>query len=882
MNLPTGTLTFLFTDIEGSTGLWEEKPDAMQTALARHDTLLQEAIESHDGYVFKTMGDAICAAFATAPDAVMAAVGAQRALLLQEWEEGLKLSVRMALYTGAAELRNNDYFGQPLNRLARLLKIGHGGQVLISEGTSALVRDFLPPGATLRDLNAQRLRDLSRPEHVYQLDHPDLPSDFPRLQSLDNPNLSHNLPEQVTSFIGRDAELAETKSLFSKTRLLTLTGAGGAGKSRLSLHLAADLLRKETDGAWLVELAPITDAALVPQIVAQVLEVHEEAGKTILESVTEHLKKKQMLLILDNCEHLLSACAHLAETLLRHCPRLKILASSREPLDIQGETTYRVPSLSFPDPAFQPLLASLDQYEAVRLFVDRAVAVLSAFTVTNENAPAIAHICHRLDGIPLAIELAAARVRSLSVQEINERLEDRFRLLTGGSRTALPRQKTLRALIDWSYDLLDDREKLLLRCLSVFVGGWTVLAAEQVCSGDALDAYDVLDVLMALVNKSLVVTEVKDCKTRYRLLETVRQYSLEKLRTEHESRGEGLFRRHCEHFLAFAEQAEPHLRAEEQLEWLDVLDVENDNLRAAQDWALEFYPEAALRIAGALWWFWFLRGYWTEGRQRPLAVLSKAAVSEFTAARVQALNGVSLCTYGLGDYGALQGPATEALRLARGLDDPWLLSFALQMSAVEAVCSFDLERAGAVGADCLALARALGEQWLLSWALFISGNLQMAFGDFEGAYRLFTEGLRPAKAAGDRWVIGYLEGHLAELELLRGEDKQAEEHFTTCLLLVRDLGQPAGIILGLQGLAGVAGVRGQCVRAARLLGAVEALREAFHYPLEARAQPSYDFKLAGARCGLDEEAFGVAWAEGRAMSLEQAVNYGLDQHTEDI
>jgi len=466
MTVPSGTITLLFTDIEGSTKLWEAHPEAMQIVLARHDTLLREAIATHDGYVFKTIGDAFCAAFATAPEAVQAALSAQQALVRESWPEPLTLKVRMALHTGAVESRDSDYFGPPLNRVARLLSTGHGGQTLLTQATQERVRDSLPPTATLRDLGTHQLKDLARPEQVYQLQHPELPESFPALKSLStHPN---NLPQQVTSFIGREKELAEVQERLAQTRLLTLTGAGGSGKSRLALQAAADLLERFPDGVFLVELAPLADPDLVIQTVAGALGLKEESGLSIQATLIESLKSKQILLLLDNCEHVLDASAKLADALMRSCPDLKLLATSREGLGIAGESTYRVPSLSLPDPKQTQTAETLSHFEAVRLFIDRALQTQPSFTVTNENAPALVSICFRLDGIPLAIELAAARARSLSVEEINSKLDQRFRLLTGGSRTALPRQQTLRSLIDWSYALLSPQEKQVLESLSVF------------------------------------------------------------------------------------------------------------------------------------------------------------------------------------------------------------------------------------------------------------------------------------------------------------------------------------------------------------------------------------------------------------------------------
>jgi predicted ATPase/class 3 adenylate cyclase len=673
---PTGTVTFLFTDIQGSTHLWESAPDAMRPALARHDHLLRQAIAQHGGYVFKTIGDAFCAAFPTAPDALAAALAAQVTLAAEPWGLPTPLRVRMGLHTGSAEERDGDYFGPPLNRVARLMAAGHGGQTLLSLAAQELTRDALPAGMSLLDLGQHRLKDLRRPETVFQLLHPSLPAEFPPLSSLDNPALPNNLPQQVTSFIGREAQVAEVKALLTKTRLLTLTGAGGSGKSRLSLQVAADLLDGEGDGVWLVELASLSDPTLVPQAVATVLGVKEAAGKSIQQSLVEWLRPKRLLLIFDNCEHLVAACASLAADILRHCPDVRIMASSREPLSVTGEQTYRVPSLSLPDPKKAQTAESLSQYEAVRLFIERAQAVQPTFSVTDANAPAVAQVCFHLDGIPLAIELAAARIRSLSAEEINRRLDQRFRLLTGGSRDTLPRQQTLRALIDWSYDLLTEPEKALLRRLSVFAGGWTLSAAEVVCAGEPVEDFDVLDLLTALVDKSLVIYEGDAAGGgRSRLLETVRQYAGDRLQEggDVEARQE----RAAAWFLALAEEAEPQLTGPEQGVWLLRLDTEHDNLRASLSWYEKSAAggEAGIRLAGALWRLWWTYGHFSEGRQWLGKALGKTSGQEEAAgfgaltARSKALNGAGNLAEFQGDYVEARALHEESLAIKRQLGD---------------------------------------------------------------------------------------------------------------------------------------------------------------------------------------------------------------------
>jgi predicted ATPase/DNA-binding SARP family transcriptional activator/class 3 adenylate cyclase len=665
------TVTFLFIDIAGSPRLWEGQPDAMRLALERHDAFLRDPIQTNAGHVFKTAGAVLCAAFETPTDALDAVLSAQRHLRgLQPSAVAavarLSLQVRMALHTGVADLRDGDYFGPALQRVGRLLEVGHGGQVLLSAATRELVQDDLPPGASLLDLGRHRLRDLERAERVYQLLHPDLASEFPPLSSLEM--LPNNLPQPVTRFIGREREIAAAKELLANARLLTLTGAGGCGKTRLALQMAADLLGDYADGVWLVELAALADPALVPQTVAATLGVREEPGRLIVATLGNYLRPKRLLLLLDNCEHLLAACAQLAATWLRSCPELRILATSREGLGIAGETTYRVPSLSLPDVKRLPPGAALTQFEAVRLFLDRASAALPSFALTEQNGAAIAQVCHRLDGIPLAIELAAARVQALPVETIAERLDDRFRLLMGDGgaaswprsgqrrgpgpgRTALPRQQTLRGLIEWSYDLLSDEERGLLHRLSVFAGGWTLEAAEQVCAGGSLEEGEILELLTRLVAKSLVLYEEPEThrgptgeggagrsggEARYRLLEIVRQYSRDRL--EQSGGAVPVGERHRDFFLGLVERAEPLVCGLAPREWLDRVQAEHDNLRTALAWSVENGEAAtALRLAGALTRFWDVRRHISEGREWLARALSLAGASETDALRAKAL-----------------------------------------------------------------------------------------------------------------------------------------------------------------------------------------------------------------------------------------------------
>src|SRR6266545_3268645 len=517
--LPSGMVTFLFTDIEGSTSVWEREPERMRLALARHHAILRTTIAAQGGHAYKIIGDAFQAAFALPAQAVAAALAAQRAFAAQAWETSEPVRVRMGIHVGPAAVEGNDYTTtHTLNRVARIMAAGHGGQILLSVEVADLVRRDLPTDVTLRDMGQQRMKGLTHLEHLFQVVAPDLPASLPPLKTLDP--FRTNLPAQLTSFVGREQAITDVTQLLTTARLVTLTGPGGTGKTRLALQVAAGVLEAYSDGVWLVELAPLADAALIPRAVASALGLREEAGRPILATLTDFLRARHLLLILDNCEHVVAACAQSAAALLRGCPNVRILASSREALGIAGEAPFRVPSLATPDPRRLPPIETLADYEAVRLFVERATTVLPGFRLTSDNAPAVAQVCARLDGIPLALELAAARVNVLRVEQIAARLDDRFRLLTGGSRTAVPRQQTLRALIDWSHDLLAALEQQVLRRLSVFTGGWTLEAAEAVCAGDGIEQYDILDVLTQLVNKSLVVGEREQGQeTRYRLLE---------------------------------------------------------------------------------------------------------------------------------------------------------------------------------------------------------------------------------------------------------------------------------------------------------------------------------------------------------------------------
>jgi predicted ATPase/class 3 adenylate cyclase len=879
--LPGGTLTFLFTDIEGSTRLWEQHADAMREAIARHDALAAAVIEEHKGRLIKSRGegDSLFAVFPLATDAVAAACALQRAFVAEPWPKDTPLRVRIALYTGEADLRMGDYYGSAVNRCARLRAIAHGGQTLLSETTCLLVRDFLPEGVTLLDMGWHRLKDLQDPEHVYQLLHPGLPADFPPLRSLSA--LPNNLPHQLTSFIGREREMEAVKRLLASNRLLTLTGSGGCGKTRLALQMAADLLHEYPDGVWLAQMEALTDPALVPQTVAAAVSVREEPGRPMTRTLAEFLRPQNCLLVLDNCEHLVAACAELAAVLLQAAPNVRILATSREALGITGETAWRVPSLLSP-PARKAVNGSdLMQYEAVRLFVERAAAARSSFAVSKRDAEIIAQICRRLDGIPLAIELAAARVKMLTVEQIAARLDDLFRLLTGGSRTALPRQQTLLATMDWSYNLLSEQERKLLRRLSVFAGGCTVEAAEAVCAdreeGDSssLPPSDVLDLLLSLVDKSLLVFEEREGEGRYRLLESVRQYGSELLAAQEEV--EVLRRRFLDFYLHLAEEAEPHFQGPEEKRWLDRLETEHDNMRAALAWALQQgEAEASLRMVGILHRLWLVRGYLSEGRRWASEALQKRdGASETVMAK--ALNVAGILAWSQGDYVAARPFYGEALAIWRRQGDRQRIAGALINMGILAREDGDFEKARSAYEEALAISRELGYWKVIAAALSNLGTLAMDRGDFAAARPLLEEALAADRASGDRWAIALTLYNLGATTQEQGDFAAARSLLLESLAMWRDMGERRGIAYALGELGIVAVQMGDHERAARLLGAAEAAREAMGIALTPTERAGYEPEAARVRAGLSQEAFEAAWNAGRAMTPEQAVAFALEQ-----
>jgi non-specific serine/threonine protein kinase len=718
----------------------------------------------------------------------------------------------------------------------------------------------------------------------------------------------NNLPLQVNRFIGREREMTEVSGLLVTTRLLTLTGSGGSGKTRLALQVATDLLEEFEHGVWWVELAALSDPLLVPQVVASALGIPERVDCTLTEALSDALRTKHLLLVLDNCEHLLGACRQLIETLLHTCPTLRVLVTSREALTITGETVWLVLPLRVPDTYHLPPIEGLMTYEAVQLFIERARSVQPSFTLTPENAPAVVQVCRRLDGIPLATELAAARIRVLSVEQIVARLDDAYRLLTGGSRSALARQQTLRAAMDWSYHLLSAQEQAFFRRLSVFAGSFSLEAAEAICAGEPGEECDVLDVLSSLIDKSLVLMEQRSGEARYRLLETIRQYGQDKLRQAGEVAA--MRRRHCDWYIRFAERAGPETVGLQQAEWLHRLELEHDNIRTALVWSLEQgEAEPGARIGTAIWHFWLYRGYLTEGRNMLERILKH--FSEQTSVRAKvlhaagllafyqgdharanilleesldlsralpdrqgiayALNALGTLTHSRGDYEQATTLYEESLPLLRELGDKRVMVLALSGWGLTLLALGEYERAIALCEESLALARELGSPQGVAGSLTTLAIAVLEWGDYERARVLCEESLAIRQKLGDKGGSAHTLTILGRVALSQGSYAQAKAHYDVSLSLRQALGDKEGIASALEGLAGVAQGQGQPPSAARLYGAAQALRNAIGAPLAPTDRASYERMVASVRVQLDAAPFEAAWTQGQAFTLEQAI-----------
>ena len=926
--LPSGTVTFLFTDIEGSTKLAQEHPDEMPALLARHHEILNRAIQTHNGIVFQIVGDSFCAAFHQAHDAVQAALDGQRQLQAEAWSPA-PIKVRMGIHTGTAQGKSSgggiQYSGYTTLALTqRIMSAGHGGQILLSQTACDSINGLPLAQIQLINMGERRLKDVLQLEHIYQVSVPDLPSEFPPLKTLEV--IKNNLPSQLTTFIGREKEIQDIQQLLEANRIVTLTGSGGAGKTRLSLQVGNHCLGQFSDGVWLAELAPVTDSALIPQTLLSTFSLREDRRRDILDVLIEHLRTKTILLLLDNCEHVIDACAQVSETLLRACPKLKILASSREALGIAGEMAYRVPSLATPNPVNLPSISELEKLDSIRLFVERAATANSNFALTQDNASFVAQICFRLDGIPLAIELAAARVKVLTPEQIAARLDDRFRLLTGGSRTALPRQQTLRAMIDWSYSLLSEDEKVLFRRLAVFVGGWTLEAAEFVCGEKT--GFDVLDLLTRLVDKSLVFLEESVGELRYHRLETIRQYSREKFFETNEV--EEIRDRHLDYIVRFVELADENLKGRDQVLWQKRMSAEQDNIRSALEWGMDRSPYKALRIVGAANLFWTAAGFSAEGFRWTQKALEQVQQNPFirgtTAeerqiARAKALRGLTRLYLSLGDNTKAKRTAEESVAIYRRSKDRRGLSFALVVLAYPLEFLGERERAEAILRESYSIARAEKDAYSICRSLNVLARVIVTLHhDLDSAQRYIEESLRLAQNAGLRSqeaqayevaariaiekidydkareyfqesALIYQEieasfnvilekSNLAHMERKLGNHENALVLYRETIAAFRHMGQIGAVCHQLECFGFIALAQKQNERALQLLAAANTFRANDGTTMTPDEQAYFNEQLATLRTIMDQSQFELEWSKGKNLTMEEAIELAVQNTTQ--
>jgi predicted ATPase/class 3 adenylate cyclase len=867
--LPTGTLTFLFTDIESSTRVLETLGDAYRSVLERHHALLREAIAAGEGIEVSTEGDAFFAVFPSAPKAVAAVAQAQRALAAEPWPDGVAIRVRMGLHTGEGVLGGDNYVGLDVHRAARVASAGHGGQVILSAATQALAEGVLPPGVSLVDLGQHRLKDLSRPEHLWQIAIDGLPATFPAPRTLDaTPN---NLPLQLTSFLGRQREVADAVALLAEHRLVTLTGPGGTGKTRLALQVAAEASDRYPDGVYFVALEPITRPELLLPTMAQAMGLMDP-GAASVDRLAEHFGERAFLLILDNFEQV-DAAAPLVGDLLARAPRLSVLATSRSPLRVYGEREYPVPPMGLPDPRHLPELEQFTQFESVALFIERAVAVRPDFRVDNANAPAVAEVCVRLDGLPLAIELAAARVRVLTPQAILDRLSDRLGLLSGGARDLPERQQTLRGAIAWSHDLLEDDDKRAFARLSVFAGGASLDQIEDVCF-EAPDRHLALDVASSLVDKSLLREESPPGgEPRFRMLETIRQFAAEQLAALNDA---ATYRqRHAASVLALVERGAGEVMSPQGGEWLDRYELERDNIRAATSWALESgAAETALRLLAACWRYWQMRGYLTEARgyaDRVMALPARKNHAEANEAALEAAGGIA---YWQGDWPAARLWYGETLDLARARQDDRAEANALyNLTFTYAWNPGDQKEALRLANQALEVNRRLGDRVGIGRALWARASADYFFGDIPAAISALDEALEIFRTVGDRFMLAwslYMQG----LTLLDADRDLLHKVLGEALDIFHQTDDVTGYALVFDAFAAAAHFEGDTVRAMRLAGYAAATE-----------------KLAGGGLGvlnrqyagffpeqqMETPEYAAAYAEGQQMDLERAIRLARRQ-----
>ncbi len=871
-DLPTGVVTFLFSDVEGSTRLLQALGDAFPPALEEQARLMRAAIAAGDGIEVGTEGDSFFAVFAAPAGAVRAAVAAQRALASAEWPDDASVRVRIGIHTGEGRRGGDNYVGLDVHRAARIASAAHGGQVLLSEETKVLVERALPTVVRLRDLGEHRLKDLERPERLFQLVIDGLPADFPPLRSLDAPR--GNLPQLLTSFVGRERETAELRELLGDRRLVTLTGTGGAGKTRLAIGVARAVSSGFPDGAFFVALDTVREAGLVPSLIAQAIGLIETKELAPVDAVRQHLRERRVLLVLDNVEQIAGAGA-VVEDLLKAAPETRILVTSRSPLHVYGEQQYPVPPLSLPDLDALPDLAELRRNDAVCLFVDRARIARPGFDLTADNARTIAAITARLDGLPLAIELAAARAKLLSPQALLSRLERRLDVLAASFGDMPARQRTLRGAIEWSHEALAEPERVLLRRFSVFAGGAGIEAAGAVCNADGAAGDDLLEPLSNLVDGSLMLQgEDHDGEPRFGLLETIREYAHERLVGAGEA--DSFTRRHAEHLAELAEAAEPRLLGRDHVSVLDRLTGEHDNIRAALRWAAaEGDTTLGLRIAAAIWRFWQERSHIREGRHWITALLAKADAEVDPVVHAKAITAAGNLAYWQGAFADAGGYYERALAIGRELGDPAKIGDGLRNLGFIAMASRDVPRAKELFGEAVTWLEKVGDRFALAEGRASFGMSQVVAGDFviargllEGSHEIMVElGVLP-RAADNAIALGLIHRRLGDLAEARRLTREGVE-------LTARIGDESRGPIMLDAAAAFVLARGQAPEAVRLAAAAAHLRATIGGNL-----PTFflniDLEMAAARQQLGEAAFASAWADGEALSADRALGYALE------
>jgi len=908
-NLPTGTVTLLFTDIEGSMHLLQQLGDRYWNLLVEYRHLLQASFQEWNGYEVESWGDAFSVAFARATDAVLAAVEVQRAFAAHPWPEGVAVRVCMGLHTGEPALTSERYVGLDVLRAARIMRAGHGGQVLLSQTTAHLVEQDLPDDVTLRDLGEYRLKDLGRPKRLFQLDISGLPVDFPPPKVLDT--YPHNLPVQLTPFIGREQEVTAVCDLLRRedVHLLALTGPGGTGKTRLALQVAAESSDRFADGVFFVNLAPISNPALVVPTIAETLDLKETREQSLLDLLKTFLRDKQLLLLLDNFEQVVSAAAQVVELLVA-CPQLKAMVTSREVPHVRARHEFTVPPLPLPDLQHLPDLAALSHFAAVALFISRARAVKPDFQMTATNAHAIAEICARLDGLPLAIELAAARIKLLPPQALLARLSQRLGVLTSEALDVPERQQTLRNTIAWSYQLLDAQEQRLFRRLSVFVGGCTLEAIEAICIVLGDEAEPVLDAVASLIDKSLLQqVEQEGEEPRLVMLETIREYGLERLAASGES--EATWQAHTEYYLALAEKAESELGGPLQVAWLERLEREHDNVRAAMRWTLErweiwHHTEMALRLGAALWRFWRMRCHFSEGqdflhralaesegatpsvRAKALNVAADLVLEQYDTDQAEVLCKESLALYG--ELGNTQGIATslnllgwvaqrrfnreaaralheEGLAIFREVGDKRGIAEALHALSTLAFSQGDYDRASVLEEESLTFFREVGDTWNIAYLLLQVANVASYQGDYDKAYPLAEESLALFQESGDKWGIADAHKDLGGVVLNQGEYARARSLLEEGLVIYKELGLKSGMATSLYSLGRVAFSQGDYTRAQALHSEGLTLSR----ELDEKWKIALGLEELGAVVALQRQPMWAARLVGAAAALREAI-----------